>query len=101
MKIREIACCKMTLPKSVRDRQSGIWNLEKNKRLRGAIDECMASGKEVFCATPGEPLYHILPEYPLIESAMQKPENVSLLKVRIVAYLNSEHLGVEGVSDAQ
>ena len=94
MKIVELVSCKLTLPKQKKLRQSGVWNLETNKTLREAIEECLASGVEVLKVKPGGMLYHVKPEYPLVESAMQKPENAGLLKVSVIAYLSSEHLGV-------
>jgi hypothetical protein len=95
VKIRELFTCKITLAKKQKDRDGGVWNLERNKRLREAIEKCLATGTEVFSADPGGMLYHIRPDYPLIESAMQKPENQGLLKVYVVIYMNSLVVGVE------
>jgi hypothetical protein len=95
MKIRELVSLRITLPKKQKERDGGVWNLEKNTTLRESVDECIYTGKEVFKPQPGGMLYHVRPEYPMIESAMQQPENQALMKVSIVAYMTSLHLGVE------
>lgn len=95
MKMVELMQCKVTLSRKKSERMQGIWNLETNKTLRSAIDECLTSGGEVFKISSGGTLYRVRPEYPLIESAMEKPENSKLLKVKVTAYLKWESLGVE------
>ena len=96
MKMRELVSCKVTLATKQKDRESGFGNLERNTALREAIDECLKTGKEVFKAKPGGMLYHVRPDFPLIESAMEQPENRNMLQVSVVAYMTSLHLGVEG-----
>jgi len=95
MKIREFYTCKISLAKKRADRDESTWNLQKNNRLREAIEKCLATGTEVFSADPGGILYHVQPKYPLIKSAMQEPKNKGLLKVSVTVYTHSLGLGVD------
>lgn len=92
--ITELMQTKVTYPRAKKDRQAGIWNLERNKELREAIEACLATGETVIREVGGA-LYRVKPEYPLIDSAMQNPKFKSLLKVSVAIYTLAWSVGVK------
>jgi hypothetical protein len=93
LKIEEIMQTTVTFG-AKKKREAGVWNLEKNESLRKAIEECLETGKEVMIHDVGEALYQIIPRYPLIDSAMQRPENAHLKKVSVKVFVPAFSLGV-------
>jgi len=72
--------------KSKKDRKAAL-DLSKpsNAEVKEAIEKCLNSGEQ-FMVERYPYLFIIKPEFPLIESAMEKPENQSLLKVSVNIY---------------
>lgn len=95
MKIVEFLQITPKWPRKARERAEGIWNLEKNKHLRGAIEKCLRTRRAVFHQVPGGNLYRVLPSYPLIPSAMKDPKLKNVMKIRITVFSPAWGLGVE------
>lgn len=93
MKVEELFTVKVTWPKP-RVRDNGLWNLTTNKRLREAIEKCLATGETVYSESVGEALYCVRPRFPLIDEAMARPENKSFLKVTVSVYSQAFNAGV-------
>lgn len=93
MKVEEIVQVTIRFPKA-KERKEKSWDLRRNEQLRKAIEECIATGKEVYSKTLSGLLYHVTPEFPLIESAMKEPANKSLMKVSVAVFTTAFHLGV-------
>jgi hypothetical protein len=101
MKLEEMTTVKVIPPNKRERARTDYWN--RNSASRRALKKCIQK-----CVDTGEQqIYHgdldlfvIKPAFPLIESAMQDPENASLLKVSILVYHMAFHLGVRSGDEA-
>jgi hypothetical protein len=93
MKIEELTTIKVTPPTSKKRDKMNYWNLASRKKLKLAIQKCLDTGEQQLYFGDMD-LFVIKPRFPLIESAMQKPENVDLLKVSVIVYHLAFHLAV-------
>jgi hypothetical protein len=83
-------------PRKKRDAKE-YWDLDRRPELKGAVETCLVTGQEQFVCKRGDMiLYHVRPEYPLIESAMAEDRNKSLKKVTINMYTAALNMGVRG-----
>lgn len=106
MRIEEMTLIKITFPTRAKGQKMkevvrSYWSLEKRPKLRAAIIRVLQNGKEEYLNDEGVFLYLIKPEFPLIPSAMERPENHNFLKVSIVVYTMARTLGVRDLEDVE
>ena len=97
MKIEEMVIITITPPSKRKRKELNYWDLDKphHAELKAAIEKCLATGEEQLVHSRSDSIiYFVRPEFPLIESAMAKPENQSLLKVSIAVYHAAFYVGV-------
>lgn len=97
MDLRCVELMSMTVKFAKRPKVNGeiIWPLNQRRELKAGIEEVLRTGVEKFVPISGGLLYHIRPEYPLIDSAMLEPGNRDFLKVHVRLYSQMYSLGVK------
>lgn len=87
MTIEELTIITVKAPNKKTREQIHYWSAARHPYLLAAIGRCVETGEEQYVSSPkGMCLYHVRPEFPLIEEVMNREENKNVLKVSIAVY---------------
>lgn len=95
MRLEEMTIIRVTMAPKKRRKEPSFWDLDQHPDIKAAIEKCQLTQEDQYVLKRGEMLlYHIRPGFPLIDEAMARPENKSLVRVSVSLYTAAIHLGV-------